>query len=293
MVSRLKKYEVFTPGKVIISGEHSVVYGMPAVVSTMDWGITAKIFQGKMPEALSEEPYFQEIVSLFEKQWRYKVDLKKVCIEITSSLPQKSGLGSSAAFAASVFKVLLWWFGVKVTQEQFVNMVWRAENFIHGKSSGVDAVAVGGIGLFVFRKKQNKLCYERIVPEFDFSKHFSLIQSGQAEENTGEMIRFVEDRLKNDDSTLNVIKKMGETTQKIISGLKNRKNIAREIKENQQLLIELGVVGKKAQEMVIQLEKQGIISKVTGAGGRKSGSGFLLAYKAPKKARMISPSFSD
>ena len=48
--------------------------------------------------------------------------------------------------------------------------------------------------------------------------------------------------------------------------------------ENQALLEEIGIIADSVKDTIRQLQKLGAFCKITGAGGLKSGSGFILAF---------------
>jgi len=294
-----QSYKSFTPGKVIISGLYSVIFGEPAVVCSIDWGITAEIItretkrEGTTSELLND-PYFQKIIRIFEKycssnghfsessrglvigsDGSQKVDLQRINLKISSNLPRNSGLGSSAAFAASVLKVLFSFFEVKVTKDELIDLVWQAENYIHGTSSGLDVTAVVVGGLLSFQRVNGEFVYEQIVQDFDFNEHFTLLDSGKSVETTGEMVAMVKGKLQGDEIIKDVFEEQGRVSIRVAEKLRNGDNISEETRRNHELLVSLGVVGVKAQRMIAKCGG----AKITGAGGVKGGSGFVLVVR--------------
>jgi len=81
----------------------------------------------------------------------------------------------------------------------------------------------------------------------------------------------------NDADTQALMKEVGALTAHILEQVSQNSFEASMIKENQRLLERMGIVGKKAQAMVKQIEAAGGVAKVTGAGGVGDGSGMLLA----------------
>lgn len=264
-------------GKVIISGEHSVVYGMPALVGGL------RLFREvvlREPEKrhLAQSAIIENIFRIFESKYGVKVANLEV-IDL-GKLPVGSGLGSSAAFAHAIFLCLLKNFNLKATKEDLFELVQESEQFCHGNPSGVDATAVvyGGLVEFVKGRKNNLINQLEQKSNLFTKNNFFLIDSGRPVETTREMVEMVANKLKADQALNQVIIKMGEVTKKLIQAVKDNSFDSNTIRENQRLLEELGVVGEKAKHIIRQIEENGAVAKITGAGGVKNGSGMILVY---------------
>ena len=263
----MKQGKAFFPGKVIISGEHSVVYGEPALVASLDLGVEALVSEGKLAKKWQEDFYLQGILRIFE-EWQGK-KIGDFSLEVESNLPQQSGLGSSAAFAAALIKALANFYGLEISQEELFDLTLKSEDLIHHNSSGVDPAIVVNQGLMVYQKGK---AFEKL--KTDFSGELFLINSGKAVESTGEMVDRVS-KIKNKEE---IIKSMGQVTDKIVKSFENNDFQPELLNKNQELLEKLGVVGEKASKTIAFLKEKGAFAKVTGAGGIQAGSGFILAF---------------
>ena len=248
----MTKIIVSAPGKVILAGEHAVVYGYPALVAAIDkrltlaarFGPTKKRYSGLVKYALSQ------ILSPGEK-----ADIK-----IDSQIPVGSGLGSSAALATGLVWALL-----PDQSEAIKNSVVRKiEDKQHGQSSGVDQTVVREGGAIKYVKGEG---FEKV--ELNLAKAV-LVDSGRPVETTGEMVAAVRRKLETRNSKLETIfKRIGEIAEDWRPEL---------IRENQRLLEAIGVVGEKAKKVAREIEAIGGAAKVCGGGGVKRGSGMMLAY---------------
>lgn len=142
-------------GKIILMGEHSVVYGEPAIafpfqetfISTKVEPNTLMIvechyFSGKLSEVPPKLKSIQEVIlQTLSVLHQENTQLK---ITITSTIPAERGMGSSAAAAVSIVRALFDYFDVPCTQETLLNLVNRAEDIAHGNPSGIDAAATSG-----------------------------------------------------------------------------------------------------------------------------------------------------
>jgi mevalonate kinase len=261
--------QVSVPGKVILAGEHAVVYGYPALVAAIDRRLHAKLSLNnksglKIKDKTKDRALLKEAV-----RQSLKVMAEPPAgleLEIESEIPVGCGLGSSAALATAIVWLLL----KNSPQELKDEVIKRIEDWQHGKSSGVDQTVVREGGILRFQKS-GKLEKTRIEPiKLGQLPEFFLVNSGRPKETTGEMVGLVAERLKTQNSKLKLIfRRMGAIAQAWQLDL---------IKENQRLLEAIGVVGDKAKKMVRQIELAGGLAKVCGAGGLKQGSGMLLVY---------------
>lgn len=260
----------FFRGKVILTGEHSVVYGHFAILANLSLGVTCTVKEGVLSQDQKQNQYLQRILEIFSRHTLLPLSKINVSIKIESNLPQQSGLGSSAAFAASVFSELFKFYNYSLNEDRLYHLVLEAENFIHGHSSGADPAIVVYGGLIAF--SQGKV--QPILNKSLKDQSFFLINSGEASESTGEMVKKVADKSKNQ----KIIAKIATLSQKMLEDLNVGQFNPSLLDENQILLEQIGVVGQRAQKIIKQLKNYGAFCKVTGAGGVQSGSGYILAW---------------
>jgi len=253
----MEKAIVSAPGKIILAGEHAVVYGQPAIVAAIDKRITVKIDSAKTSQKTSGLVKFAVAVCM-KYLTRSRQDFN---IAINSELPIGCGLGSSAALATALVWALLPHASLKEKNQ----LVKTIEDYQHGNSSGVDQTIVREGGFLRFQKgvfQPIKLLIKQVI----------LINSGRPKESTGEMVKMVAKG-----NYQKEFKQIGE-----ISNYWDQKLI----QENERLLEKLGVVGEKAKKMIRQIELIGGLAKVCGAGGVKAGSGMLLAVH-PEESKLL------
>lgn len=266
----------FSQGKVILSGEHSVVHGQLAILASIGMGIEADISDGELSESYKRDVYLQHILQIFCEFSGLEREKLQFSLSIKADLPQKSGMGSSAVFACAVLSELAKFYQISLDREQLYQLVLEAENFAHGHSSGADPAIVVYGGLIAFAKGK----ITQLTPSILASTNFFLIDSGAASESTGEMIAQVAQLHDNQD----LISQIGSLTHDMLNDLQNNSFKPSLLSKNQLLLEKLGVVGAKAQDMIRQLQAWGADCKITGAGGVKTGSGYILAYHPDTQA---------
>jgi len=104
----MKSIRYSAPGKVILSGEHVVVYGKPALVCAIDKRLSITFSPAQKTEYKDDIfPVLEQSVELFLKSKKEQIKKTGYTYAIESSIPMGRGLGSSAAYCACVSAGLL------------------------------------------------------------------------------------------------------------------------------------------------------------------------------------------
>ncbi len=132
-------------GKIILFGEHAVVYGKPALGIPLTKGIRVTLSPiPRLPhsgKALHPDPLDDLGREAFTTAARASgIDPTRWRIVVRSNLPVGQGLGSSAAFSVAVARALLKATGRKERVEVVLRLARILENVFHGKPSGIDAL---------------------------------------------------------------------------------------------------------------------------------------------------------
>lgn len=141
-------------GKIILIGEHSVVYGEPAlaipfsgvhmetIITSSDTETMLDCFEYSGLLYAAPENYFG-LTSLIKKVVEdLNKDLINFDITINSSIPVERGMGSSAAVAAATVRALYNYFDEDLDDETLSNYVNFSEKIVHGNPSGIDTAIV-------------------------------------------------------------------------------------------------------------------------------------------------------
>ena len=163
-------FDAVTPGKAILLGEHSVVYGRHAIAVPVPLNIRVKIeeadagvllmipswgveyYLDKKPE---ERQSFEKPAALIlEKMNLNNVGMK---IEVFSDIPRGMGLGGSAVLAVSIIKALNHHYKMGLSEQEINQMAYESEKIAHGNPSGIDnTIATYGYPL-IYRKGEKTL----------------------------------------------------------------------------------------------------------------------------------------
>lgn len=144
------------PGKLILCGEHAVVYGQPAIALPVAGvaataTISAADTQGIIFDApqlgerwrLDEQPVHpltklvQHTLALLEL-----VPQPAITITLESTIPIASGMGSGAALGAALVRALATYAGKSLDPTVVSELVYESERFYHGTPSGIDNTVV-------------------------------------------------------------------------------------------------------------------------------------------------------
>jgi len=152
------------PGKVILAGEHFVVWGSTALAAAIDKGVRARAELADEDEIVSENYGTTSKLSEGIAKGLYPIariiyatrdhigSKKKIRVSIKSGIPPSSGLGSSSAVAVSTVASVAGALDAKLTEREIFDLAMVSEKIVHGNPSGIDvAVAVYG-GVLLFRK---------------------------------------------------------------------------------------------------------------------------------------------
>ncbi|MDP2585295.1 MAG: mevalonate kinase [Candidatus Levybacteria bacterium] len=280
---------ISVPAKVHLLGEHSVVYGKPALLVAIDKRISITITSSKIKRIQGIQRYAKEamrLLEILEKEIKKRIKLKKIepyRITIKSEVPVGAGLGSSAALSAGLVAALLSFIKIPWDNKTIFDIAYTGEKFFHGNPSGGDLAAVIEGGFLWFRKDFKFL---KTFSSLSFKPHnnikqFILIDSGKPEESTREMVeKAAKLKMSFPQKVESLFNSQEKLTKQMVVALKdgNEDSLIECIKLGEKNLEELGVVGKKAQSIIREIEKLGGAAKISGGGGVKDGSGMLLVY---------------
>lgn len=278
--------KVSAPGKIILSGEHAVVYGYPEVLSAIDRRLSVEVEEtgsGLDVQPVEGKPLVEYAIEIIKKQLNVS-GLKNLKIRIDSQIPIGSGLGSSAAFAVAITAAFFEFLKLPRSLKKINEIAYEIEKKQHGTPSGGDnTVSVYG-GFLLYRKETEVFKVFSPLKTKVFPSIF-LINSGKPEEGTGEMIEIVKDFVLNfpreAEKVFREIEQITRSFLRFLSG--EEQNFSDLIMRNERLLEKLGVVSDKTKILIRKIESIGGSAKISGAGGVRKNSGIILAYHQDPK----------
>lgn len=247
------KVEVSASGKIILTGEHAVVYGYPAILTAIDRRL---VIEGRKTG----------------RQTEIKV--------LRSDIPIGVGMGSSAALSVATAAAETVLEEKKWDLERINSMAYELEKKHHGNPSGGDNTIVTYGGFLWYRKETESFkIFRQIIPRTKIPNFF-LVNSGIPMETTGEMVSKVADmRSRNPKKINRVLETIEEVSRKFLKSLiEGNGNWNELISENEEYLELLGVVSESGRSLIRGIKNIGGTAKISGAGGVATGSGILLVH---------------
>lgn len=138
-------------GKIILLGEHAVVYGrhaialpLPlttrAVVSDAGQGVELLIPRWGVEYQLAKPPaerrsFERAAGAIFD---RLGLTDRNIRIEVFPDVPRGMGLGGSAAIAVAIIRALDRHFSLGLSDQEINELAWLSEEIAHGQPSGID-----------------------------------------------------------------------------------------------------------------------------------------------------------
>lgn len=242
-------------GKLIVLGEHSVVYGHRALAAAVSLGTTVTLTPRPGPTALSasdiEDDRLAEALAVALPAAGFAVDIQ-------TELPVGRGMGSSAALTVALLRAAAAARGEAPDAETLHQRGFAVERVFHGNPSGLDhAVAASG-GALLYRRGE--------PPEAVDMKPLRVVvlDSGVAGD-TGALVAGVAARRPGIDAALARLGELAELGAGCLGDLDALGGVLNEAHEH---LREVGVSTPQLDEMVALSRSAGSPgAKLSGAGG--------------------------
>jgi len=294
------------PAKVILLGEHFVVYGEPAIVLAIDKRAYAKVsrredkklhirsanlnmagyfedgsFKIEQGEAKEARMKFDPVKNTIENILQKREERVGLNVEINSTVPVGAGLGSSAAVVAATAAATAELLEVKLTKEDIFRITCEAEKIVHGTPSGIDPAisTFGGTLLFQmdtgFKPLDSKTQIPLVVGDTGVERS-TRIQVEKVRSLVDKYPRVAESIMKaGREVVLRAIEALKENDLETLGALMNI---------NHALLYGIGVSDESLEWLTSAGRKAGALgAKLTGAGG----GGCMIALTREEKIQPV------
>lgn len=278
------KIKVSAPGKLMLLGEHAVVYGYPCLVTAVDKRLYVEVELVNKEEdeiiapQVKESRFVLESIAFFKK--KFKIDR---CVKITTKgdFSHSVGLGSSSAVTVATFKALSELFNRQLSLKDVFDFSYQVNLAIQGVGSGFD-IAAATFGKTTYFVTGGKTIQPLSMIPLPLVVGYSGIKA-----DTPYHVRKVAEHFKAKNAEL---QKIFEKINYLVNLAKNAitkkdyTKLGKLMTENHILLQKLGVSMKRLDKMVEAAITAGSWgAKLSGAGGGDC----IIALTPPGRRRQV------
>lgn len=173
--------------KIILMGEHAVVYDYPAIALpfnkasievvvtpslTQYHSLASDYYHGRLDQAPEILKNIRHALNLTLESFKLKKN--PLHISVQSTIPVGRGMGSSAAVVVAMVRAICDFYAVDLTPYQLQFIVNQAEVIAHESTSGIDTLMASSDLPVIYRKSQQARTFE-----FDLPAYLVVADSGQ------------------------------------------------------------------------------------------------------------------
>ena len=245
--------------KIILIGEHAVVYGYPAIsLPLLEVEVTCRVIPAESPWRLYEE----DTLSMAVYASLEHLNIKDACIrcQIDSAIPEKRGMGSSAAISIAAIRAVFDYYQAELSHDVLEILVNRAEMIAHMNPSGLDAKTCLSDQPIRFIKNVGFTEFE-----MDLSAYLVIADTG-VYGHTREAIQVVQSKGKD---ALPFLHALGELTQQAEDAIrqKDAEKLGQILSQAHLHLKEIGVSSPEADSLVETALSYGALGVKMSGGG--------------------------
>jgi mevalonate kinase len=258
-----------THGKIILIGEHAVVYNKPAIVCPVFDAyvfveieafeytrIESDFYKGSLEHATEQfEPIQQLILKIMKDH-----DIEPVLIKIINNIPIAAGMGASAAIAGAIVKAFYKYIQKKLTEDELKTRIEFSEKIAHGHPSGIDMAGILSNQALIFQKG-------KLIEPMTFGINgYLLIVFSNTHGSTKEAVSLVSKHIPQYPNVLdNMQQSVLNARRHIID--KDILTLGKEMNQYHQYLNQLGVSTPLLEMMIKEAKDHGALgSKLSGGG---------------------------
>jgi mevalonate kinase len=287
------------PGKVILCGEHAVVYGQPAIALPVQQVRTKTTILAQPIAPTGEVRLIAPVIGLnttldaLDERHPLHTTITLVCeeigirsmpaceIRIISNIPVAAGMGSSASVTVSLSRALTQFLGHPLQDDAINRIAFEVEKIHHGTPSGIDNSVITYEAPVYFRKGET-------MQKLKIRHGFSLVIADSGTPgSTAKTVAAVREKWQREPNKYaTLFGAIGEIVEQVHEILLSGELVhdAALLTQNHHLLQELGVSTPKLDDLVNSALKAGAAgAKLSGGGG----GGNIIAVTSAEKIDLV------
>jgi len=274
------------PGKLILFGEHFVVYGLPAIATAIDSRTTADVRRADEYALVDDRPETPGYKK--EKLAQQKDSVQRILramnlaganvrITLGGELVAASGVGASGASCSAIAAALNEEFGLRLDREKINAVAYEGEKGYHGTPSGIDN-SCSTFGGFIWFER-DLMSGSGEIRSLDMKIPMTIVMGNTGvTSNTTEVVEEVrKEREKNPEKFGGVFedyRRIAEEAREVLER-KDLNSIGRLMNRNHELLKRIDLSSPDLEKLVeIALSNGAMGAKLTGTGR----GGLMIAF---------------
>ena len=254
------------PGKLMLFGEHAVVFGEPCIVTAVDQRLSVTAEKNSRisinAPQVKETKFVDRAVHAFFSKYSKN---SRVRLTISSQFSHQVGFGSSSAVTVATLRALSLFFNVPMSDREIFDVAYHVTLDIQGVGSGFDIAAATYGGSLYFKKGGST------IDPLSLSGIPLVVGYTGVKADTPNLVREVAEKQKKYPEKVNKIfiaigKLVEEARTRMQAGEWER--VGKLMDFNQEYLRDLGVSSEKLEALIGAAKKAGAWgAKLSGAGG--------------------------
>ena len=294
------------PGKIILFGEHAVVYGRPAIAIPVTQVHARALLQAdprgqsgcmrvQAPDVqldawLADIPQEDPLAAAIRGTLKYLgVDRLPACtLRITSTIPLAAGLGSGAAVSIAVIRAVSAFLGHPLADEQVCALAYEVEKIYHGTPSGIDNTVIAYAQPIYFVRGQP-------IERFIIRRPFTLVVGDTGLPSptavaVGDLRRAWQANPASYEALFDEAGRIARAAREVMESGASPDLLGPLMDENQSVLIELGGSSPELERLIQAARAAGAQGAKLSGGGR---GGNMIALAAQETAAQVASALFD
>lgn len=270
------------PGKLMLFGEHSVVYGNPCIACAVnrrldvylkesEEGIVLNCMGKRDTYPSSKFDFLSKVIEKFTEKYGQRD------FEISTTTLGK-GLGSSSATVAAGIKALDAFYGSMMSKEEIFDLGYTVVKEVQGPSSGYDIAAAVHGGVIFYEKGKTRMLENEI--------DLIAVNTGIYSSTIGIVNEIKEKKQNNEEIIEGIFKTISKIVKKAETSIKNknREELGALMKMNHGLLNGMGLSNIEIENLINEIKDYTYGAKISGAG---RGDYIIAVCREGKKEELI------